>query len=282
LKNLDELSKHHTVYAIDLLGFGRSSRAPFPGKTAEEAEEYFIQSLEAWRATLGLEDFDLLGHSMGAYISTTYALKYPTNIKRLLLADPWGVPEKPPGWENRLSPVFRTIFKVVSSLSNSPLSLLRAAGPAGPALIGRVRPDLINKFGQFFPEKDSTALDYIYHVNAQSPAGEEAFGKLLGSFAFAARPLVSRIHNLPETLPVSFIYGEDTWMDKHSGIVARQAVRGPTDFVVIPDAGHHVYIDNFPLFNEAVALATKGKLSVLSNKLSGLIDEIRPDTRLSP
>jgi pimeloyl-ACP methyl ester carboxylesterase len=37
----------------------------------------------------------LLGHSFGGYLSAAYALKYPENVQHLILADPWGLPEKP-------------------------------------------------------------------------------------------------------------------------------------------------------------------------------------------
>lgn len=59
--NFDAIAEHHTIYAIDWIGFGRSSRPPFKGKTPEEAEEYFLESFEAWRRTVGLERFALLG-----------------------------------------------------------------------------------------------------------------------------------------------------------------------------------------------------------------------------
>jgi len=44
--NLQKLSKHHTVYAIDLMGFGKSSRPKFHGKTVKEAKEYFVDPFE--------------------------------------------------------------------------------------------------------------------------------------------------------------------------------------------------------------------------------------------
>jgi pimeloyl-ACP methyl ester carboxylesterase len=269
---LDELARDHTVYAVDLLGFGRSSRHPFSGQTPEDAEKYFVDSFETWRKTLGLDKFHLLGHSMGAYLSAVYTLQEPSRVSRLILADPWGLPERPADWDDRIPAKWKAIIKVVSSISNSPLSLLRAAGPIGPSLIQRVRPDLVNKFGRFFPDEDRTALDYIYHVNAQAPAGEEAFAKLTVPIGFAAKPLVNRLHEISEDVPVSFIYGEDTWMDIRVGVKAKESMKSPTDFVVIPNAGHHVYIDNYDLFNEAVKLATKGKMATLSEKLRGVLE----------
>lgn len=55
------MSKNNTVYAIDLLGFGRSSRVPYNGKTLDDAEHYFVNSIDNWRKAMNLEKFTLLG-----------------------------------------------------------------------------------------------------------------------------------------------------------------------------------------------------------------------------
>ncbi len=75
-QNLDSLSSSGPVYALDLLGFGRSSRPQF-STDAEGAEEQFVQALEAWREKVGLEEMVLLGHNLGGYLSAAYTLKYP-------------------------------------------------------------------------------------------------------------------------------------------------------------------------------------------------------------
>ena len=49
------------VYAIDLLGFGRSSRPDFP-VSVEGVEEQYVSSLETWRKEVGLDKFILLGN----------------------------------------------------------------------------------------------------------------------------------------------------------------------------------------------------------------------------
>lgn len=92
-----------SVYALDWLGMGRSARVPFsvkakrddlPGRVSE-AESFFVDSLEQWRIKMGLEKMTLIGHSLGAYFSTVYALKYPTRVNRLVLLSPAGVPRGP-------------------------------------------------------------------------------------------------------------------------------------------------------------------------------------------
>ncbi|KAB8337277.1 hypothetical protein FH972_021578 [Carpinus fangiana] len=102
-KNFEPLSrdKGWKLYALDLLGMGRSSRPPFKihakdrqGKITE-AENWFVDSLEEWRKERNIDRFTLLGHSMGGYMAVAYALKYPGRLNKLILASPVGIPEDP-------------------------------------------------------------------------------------------------------------------------------------------------------------------------------------------
>ena len=89
------------VYALDLLGMGRSSRPPFRIRAKDrqasitEAENWFIDALEEWRIQKKIERFTLLGHSLGGYMAVAYALKYPGHLNKLILASPVGIPEDP-------------------------------------------------------------------------------------------------------------------------------------------------------------------------------------------
>ena len=85
LQNLDHLAENHPVYAIDLLGFGKSSRPEF-ADDADEIESQFCESIEKWRKTMKIEKMILLGHSFGGFLSTSYAMKYEENIEHLILA----------------------------------------------------------------------------------------------------------------------------------------------------------------------------------------------------
>ena len=102
-RNFEPLSraKGWHLYALDMLGMGRSSRPPFRlrSKTREqqitEAEEWFTDALEEWRVQKKIDKMTLMGHSMGGYMAVAYALKYPGRLNKLILASPVGVPEDP-------------------------------------------------------------------------------------------------------------------------------------------------------------------------------------------
>jgi cardiolipin-specific phospholipase len=102
-KNFEGLSrvKGWKIYALDMLGMGRSSRPPFRIRAKDqagkitEAENWFIDALEEWRVLKKIDKFTLLGHSMGGYMAVAYALKYPGHLKKLVLASPVGIPEDP-------------------------------------------------------------------------------------------------------------------------------------------------------------------------------------------
>ncbi|KAL8613475.1 hypothetical protein ACOMHN_007518 [Nucella lapillus] len=126
--NLDPLSRHRPVHAFDLLGFGRSSRPSF-SSDAIQAEETFVQAIEDYRKAMGLDRFILVGHSLGGYLSASYALQHPQHVAHLVLADPWGMTPHPPGGAAHLPLFHRAVISVVN-LGN-PLSVLRAAGPLG-------------------------------------------------------------------------------------------------------------------------------------------------------
>ena len=69
--NIPELSRERTVLAIDLPGFGRSSRPPFSSDEKQIVEEY-TQVLESWREVMDLDKINLLGHSFGGYLTAHY------------------------------------------------------------------------------------------------------------------------------------------------------------------------------------------------------------------
>lgn len=92
-----------SVYALDWLGMGRSARVPFQinakrddvKSRVRQAESFFIDSLEEWRIKMDLPKMTLIGHSLGAYFSVAYALRYPDRVTKLILLSPAGVPRDP-------------------------------------------------------------------------------------------------------------------------------------------------------------------------------------------
>ena len=78
------LKTTHTVIAIDLLGFGRS---PKPDRSQYTYKEQ-VEAVHATLTQLGIQEFTLAGHSLGALVALRYARTYPTSVRRLVLFNP--------------------------------------------------------------------------------------------------------------------------------------------------------------------------------------------------
>ncbi|KAM6968168.1 1-acylglycerol-3-phosphate O-acyltransferase ABHD5 [Aplochiton taeniatus] len=248
--NLDSLAQNRPLYAFDLLGFGRSSRPRF-SVDAREAEGQFVEAIERWRSKVGLEVMILLGHNLGGYLATAYALKYPHRVKHLVLVEPWGFPKRPEAQqEDKPIPVWIRALGAMLSPFN-PLAGLRVAGPLGPSLVQTLRSDFKKKFSSTF--NDNTVTEYIYHLNVQSPSGETAFKNMTIPYGWARRPMLQRASLLQPHLPVTFIYGSRSSIDGYSGSALQDMrPRSPVHVTSIRGAGHYVYADQPEDFNDRV------------------------------
>ncbi|XP_044192533.1 1-acylglycerol-3-phosphate O-acyltransferase ABHD5-like [Thunnus albacares] len=246
-QNLDVLSSSGPVYALDLLGFGRSSHPQF-STDPEGAEEQFLAALEEWREKVGLEEMVLLGHNLGGYLSAAYTLKYPHRVKHLLLVEPWGFPARPENPNHSSIPVWIRAMGAVMSPFN-PLAGLRLAGPLGPMLVQTIRSDFKQKYSSVFD--DNTVSDYIYHLNAQTPSGETAFKNMTIPYGWARRPMLERIGQVRADIPISFIYGSRSSIDSDSGYAFKKT-RPDVEITVIRGAGHYVFADQPDDFNQTI------------------------------
>lgn len=78
--------KYHVI-ALDLPGFGQSSRIP---ESSYDIESQVIR-LNRFTEVIGLKEFHLAGNSMGGQIAGTYGAKYPRRVASVALLAPGGI-----------------------------------------------------------------------------------------------------------------------------------------------------------------------------------------------
>ncbi len=81
---LDALAPTHRVWAIDLIGFGYSSRVIEPCYSFK----YYAGAVREFLDAQGVTQATLVGHSMGGGIALQCALDFPERIARLVLLAP--------------------------------------------------------------------------------------------------------------------------------------------------------------------------------------------------
>jgi pimeloyl-ACP methyl ester carboxylesterase len=84
-KNIESLKNNFRCIAIDLPGYGKSSKQPHSGLMS-----FYAGIVNEFAEQLQLRRVILAGHSMGGQISITASLLYPDRVKSLILVDPAG------------------------------------------------------------------------------------------------------------------------------------------------------------------------------------------------
>ncbi|KIY53991.1 alpha/beta-hydrolase [Fistulina hepatica ATCC 64428] len=288
------------IYALDWLGMGRSARVPFHVKAKREdvrarvteAESFFIDSLEEWRQRMGLSRMTLVGHSLGAYFSVAYALKYPSRVDRLILLSPAGVPRHPdqsepereltdketmgiggavPAGDEEFNTLRQQQHAINASRRSTRdpqsrtmkfITYLWEEGVSPFQIVRKMSlwaPMLIGKYSsRRFPSLEEDEVrdmhDYLLNITLAKGSGEYCISHILAPGAHARWALVDRIDAVK--VPVTFVYGDHDWMDPQGGQdsveVMRKAGNGEGRMYIVKNAGHHVYLDNPAAVNSLI------------------------------
>ena len=93
IKNIDAFAKKYKVYAIDLWGFGYSSREPL-----DYCYQLYVDQILKFMDNIGLEKATLIGQSMGGGTAIRFSVLNKDRVNKIILVDPAGMPMSlPPG-----------------------------------------------------------------------------------------------------------------------------------------------------------------------------------------
>ena len=84
--NVKQLIQERYVYAIDIMGDFGKSKPNAVIKTKHAAAEWLLEVLDG----LQLQSTDLVGHSVGGFLSLNFSLLYPERVSKLVLLAPAG------------------------------------------------------------------------------------------------------------------------------------------------------------------------------------------------
>ncbi|KAI9224038.1 Alpha/Beta hydrolase protein [Blastocladiella britannica] len=275
INNLEALAEHHTVYALDHLGWGGSSRPAFaqlfptcdPDDAALAGRAYFVEALHAWRThapfdNVAPEDPPLvmIGHSMGGYIAASYALAHPETLARTILLSPIGLQGFPAAPTNETDGVRARVTRAVVQgvWASTPQRVLSVLGETrSRALMSRARGRVARFYGDDRIAHDM--VEYLWRGVRRAPgiAGERAFAAL-GSPAIAGWRLAlhdqllaaATVPGAPMYGKLAVAYGLRDWIDP-SYAIRELAPRGVPVYL-LPNAGHHGYVEDAERFARVV------------------------------
>ncbi|OBA18748.1 uncharacterized protein OGAPODRAFT_15380, partial [Ogataea polymorpha] len=245
----------------------------------ERVVNFYVDALEEWRCNNGINQFDLVAHSLGGYLGVFYCIKYPTAVRRLVLASPGGVERSPfaitnPAYENIAGdftmacsyspadysflgryPAIKPGFQALWHMRMPTFLPVRLLGPVAVRLLMSRN---IEKFTRSKDFSDATELEtfakYVYHTNVAASVSETAIMRIFDSSIMAKIPILDRLKNLkPKSL---WIYGQHDFMFSDAGRVAvnwlNKMQEGAAEFKVVHGGGHNMYLDNPAEFNRLV------------------------------
>jgi len=256
---LDHLSEKYHVFAVDWRGTGASERPPFSSSNVSDCESFFIEGFEAWRqARLGGDvPFTLAGHSLGGYLSTAYALRYPHAVDHLILVNSAGIPPSGGSKDQERVIQAREKYFFVDMLARAweggvtPGSIVRALGPWGAGFTDGIVKRRFSHVGSDETEAFLGALSkYVYTITSREGSGEYALSLLLNFAAQAKEPVGPRLlaaaqKNLWKT-PTTLIYGQYDWMDPAAGSALATSLKThgvDAACCIVPQSGHYVFME---------------------------------------
>ncbi|MEO1673710.1 MAG: alpha/beta fold hydrolase [Cyanobacteria bacterium J06631_2] len=234
--NISAIAQNHTVYALDLLGFGASRKAD----TDYSAALWTDQVHDFWRTFIGVPAI-LVGNSIGSLVCLNLTATYPEMVDGLAMLSLPDVSVR----EDMLPPLIRPVVTAIENLFASPLLIKN--------LLKFVRrPKIIRKWaGVAYPNKEAVTDELVEILS--SPAYDEGSGQTLyrlarsvrkASFAKSVRDLLPQI-----TVPMLLIWGLEDKMIPPKQAQAIAALNPQIKLIELENIGHCPHDENPAQFN---------------------------------
>jgi proline iminopeptidase len=247
--DLRPLGREHVLLFYDQRGVGRSWSEP----DVDLSVDRHIEDLEALRSHFGIGRLRLAGHSWGAMLAARYAAGYPERVERLLFIDPM-VPAK--SYEAEAGSGARRLMQErLDSVSLGVLDSLVRAAPEAPDPRGHCRTLFELLVPLYFTDPAAAHRsrgDFCAGSDEAIRARSRVNAAIMGSLGDDVRPLLSRVRS-----PVLIVHGS-------SGAIPTEAMHAWADalpdarLMVIPGAGHYLYVDRPDVFFPAALEFLRG------------------------
>lgn len=236
LKNLDTLSQHFRCIALDLPGYGMSSKSDdYPyGMT------FFADVVRELMDSLQLQNVVLVGHSMGGQIALTEALRGNDRVKKMVLLAPAGIET----FSDQEKMWFRTVY--------TPEMLMNTSE-------AQIRRNFELNFVKFPADAEFMYQDRLLLRQTSAYA---AYCRMIPKCVsgMLEEPVFERLGEL--RLPVLIIFGENDALipnrilhprltTQQVAQLAQERIPG-SQLVVLPNCGHFVQWEGAAAVNEAI------------------------------
>ncbi len=219
------IATHHHVCAPDLRGHGDSER---PHPPAYRIDDY-ADDLAAFIAARRLGRIHLVGHSLGALISTAYADRAPHSLQSLVIVDSQvRISAADARYMTRLRHFPHPIY-ADRELAIRRFRLLPTATDADPKILAHVAAHGVRQLadGRWTPKFDRNTLA---HSKPRDLSG-----------------ILPQLH-----CPILFVRGAHSTVLSHAGLATLLKSVPHAEAAEIPNAHHHVMLDNPAAFAAAV------------------------------
>lgn len=237
--NLPILSQTHTVYALDLLGFGASRKA----FTCYSMEVWAQQLYEFWRTVVGSPAI-LMGNSLGSLVSLTAAASYPEMAQGLVLINL-------PDTAARAELVPRSLQKILSTVES-----LFAAPWVWRGLFPLLRsPNVIRRWAKIAYPNPSNLDDELVTILSTPPQDEFAHDAFVALIQSALHPtFASPVKRLlpPLEIPILLLWGEQDQMIPPRLARSFVDLNPNLKLVMLPNLGHCPHDEAPDQFHQAV------------------------------
>jgi pimeloyl-ACP methyl ester carboxylesterase len=227
----DSIADCYQVYALDLRGHGDSEHCSPPAYRMDE----YVRDLAVFIRDMALTSVTLVGHSLGAMIATAYAAAAPKRVQSLVVVD--------------------SALKITPAGARYMARLQRFPQP-----IYRNRDDALRRF-RLLPTH-TTANDSILRHIAAHGLRRLADGRWTLKFDREAMAQNGALDLTPQLqqlrCPILFVRGTHSTVLTQAGLAALLRAARHAQAVEIPDAHHHVMLDNPTAFERTVRSFLEG------------------------